>query len=80
MKMDTELRKSAHKIIDGLPDDKVAYVIAILRGLQGLNIPEEESDEMDFQLIKEAMCNNEEETSLDDLVIELGFSADELRS
>ena len=38
MKIDTKLRNSAHKIIDGLPDDRVAYVIAILRGIQGLNI------------------------------------------
>ena len=54
--MDTKLRKSAHKIIDALPDD------------------------IDFQLIKEAMCSNEEETYLDDLAEELGFSVDELRS
>lgn len=33
---------------------------------------------MDFQLIKEAVCNNKEETSLDDLAEGLGFSADEL--
>ena len=78
--MNTTLRKSAHQIIESLPDDKVAYVIAILRGIQGLNIPEEEPDDIDLQLIREAMDDNEEETSLDDFVRELGFNVDELRS
>lgn len=78
--MNTTLRKSAHQIIENLPDDKVAYVIAILRGIQGLNIPEEEPDDIDLQLIREAMEDNDEETSLDDFARELGFNVDELRS
>lgn len=74
------LRQTAHRMIDYLPEDKMAYVISILRGIESINIPEEDPDESDLLLIKEANVDNEETTSLDHLVRELGFIADKLRA
>ena len=73
------LREATHRMIDYLPEDKVAYVISILKGIEGINISEEDPDELDLLLIRDAKIDNEEATSLDDLVKELGFSRDELQ-
>ena len=73
------LREAAHRMIDYLPEDKIAYVISILRGIEGINISEEAPDELDLLLIQDAKIDNEETTALDDLVKELGLSRDELQ-
>jgi len=73
------LREAAHRMIEYLPEDKIAYVISILRGIKGINISEEDPEELDLLLIRDAKIYNDETTSLDDLVKELGFSRDELQ-
>ncbi len=73
------LREAAHRIIDHLPEDKIAYVISILKGIEGINISEEEPDQFDLLMIQDAKIDNEETTPLDNLVKELGFSIDELQ-
>ena len=42
------LREAAHRMIDYLPEDKVAYVISILKGIEEINISEEDQDELDI--------------------------------
>ncbi len=72
-------REAAHRMIDYLPEDKIAYVISILKEIEGINISEEDPDELDLLLIRDAKIDNEETTSLKDVVKELGFSRDELQ-
>ena len=74
------LRKTAHRIIDVLPEDKIVYLVEFLRGMEGLTIKNVEPDEFDLLLIEDLECDNEETEPLDKFAGNLGFNVNELRN
>lgn len=72
------LKEKAHKIIDSVPDDKMAQVVIILEGIK--SIIEDELDEWDLQLVKEAQValKKNEFVSFEDVLREAGLSAKDL--
>ncbi|MGB4437848.1 MAG: hypothetical protein WBJ13_01205 [Sedimentibacter sp.] len=74
------VKKKAHRLIDALPEDQVAYIINIIEGIKGISISDEIPDEFDMYLIKESEEDNDDIMILDKFVEELGFKADELQN
>lgn len=74
------IKKKAHRLIDALPEDQVAYIISIIEGIKGISILDEEPDEFDMFLIKESEEDNEDSMPLEKFAEELGFKADELQN
>jgi hypothetical protein len=74
------IKKKAHKLIDSLPEDQVAYVIKIIEGIKGISISDEDPDEFDMYLIKESNEDSDDSMPLDKFAEELGFNIDELQN
>ncbi|MEQ2129652.1 hypothetical protein QTP99_06570 [Caldanaerobacter subterraneus KAk] len=73
------LKERAYKIIDEIPEDKMAKVIAILENLKELI--EEELDEFDIQLIEEAkqvLASENEYVPFEEVFKEAGINGEEL--
>ncbi|WP_038001820.1 hypothetical protein [Thermoanaerobacter thermocopriae] len=75
------LKEQAYKIIDEIPEEKMAKVIAILENLKELI--EEELDEFDIQLIEEAEKvladeNKDEFIPFEEVLKEAGIDEKEL--
>ncbi|AAM25041.1 hypothetical protein TTE1853 [Caldanaerobacter subterraneus subsp. tengcongensis MB4] len=73
------LKERAYKIIDKIPEDKMAKVIAILENLKELI--EEELDEFDIQLIEEAkqvLASENEYVPFEEVLKEAGINGEEL--
>jgi len=75
-----DLKEKAHKLIDSLPNEKLVYVVAILTGMKGLIINEEEPDVFDLLLIADSKIDNDETMDLDDFAAKLGFDAHEFKN
>jgi hypothetical protein len=76
------LKEKAHKIIDQLPDNKMAKVINILISIKEiLENSEEEIDDYDMQLIKEAEQERKkgEYVSFEEILKEAGLSEKDLQ-
>lgn len=73
-----ELKEKAHKLLDTVPDEKMAQVIIILEGIK--SIIEDELDEWDFKLVKEAQeaLKSGEFVPFEDVLREAGLSAKDL--
>ncbi|MBE3579023.1 MAG: hypothetical protein IMW83_03995 [Caldanaerobacter subterraneus] len=73
------LKEQAYKIIDEIPEEKMAKVIAILENLKELI--EEELDEFDMQLIEEAekvLASENEFIPFEEVLKEAGIDEEEL--
>ena len=75
-----DLKEKAHKLIDSVPDEKIAQVIVILEGIK--SIIDDEVDEWDLQLIKEAQEALKEGDFIpfEDVLKEAGLSAKNLHN
>jgi hypothetical protein len=73
-----ELKEKAHKLIDSVPDNKMAQVIVILEGIK--SIIDDEVDEWDLQLIKEAQeaLREGDFVPFEDVLKQAGLSAKDL--
>jgi hypothetical protein len=73
-----ELKEKAHKLIDTVPDDKMAQVVIILEGIK--SIIEDELDEWDLQLVKEAQAalKKEDFIPFEDVLHKAGLGAKDL--
>lgn len=73
------LKERAYKIIDEIPEDKMAKVIAILENLKELI--EEELDKFDIQLIEEAkqvLASENGYVPFEEVLKEAGINGEEL--
>jgi hypothetical protein len=75
-----ELKIKAHKLIDSVPDEKIAQVILILEGIK--SILDNKVDEWDIELVKEAREALKEEDFIpfEDVLKEAGLSAKDLQN
>ncbi len=75
-----KLKEKAHKLIDTVPDDKIPQVIIILEGIKRI-ISDEEPDEWDLCLIKEAQkaLKDGEFVPFEEVLKEAGLSAKDLQ-
>ena len=75
-----DLKGKAHKLIDSVPDEKIAQVIIILEGIK--SIIDDELDEWDLQLIKEAQeaLKGGNFIPFEDVLREAGLSAKDLQN
>lgn len=73
------IKKKAHKLIDSLPEEEIAYVIKMTERIKGINISDENPDDFDRFLIKESNEDSDETIALDKFIEELGFKPDELQ-
>ena len=73
------IKKKAHKLIDSLPEEELAYVIKIIERIKGIDISDEDPDDFDMYLIKESNEDSDDTIALDKFVEELGFKLDELQ-
>ncbi len=73
------IKKKAHKLIDSLPEEEIAYVIKMIERIKGINISDENPDDFDMFLIKESNEDSDETIALDKFIEELGFKPDELQ-
>ena len=73
-----ELKEKAHKLIDSVPDNKMAQVVVILEGIK--SIIDDEVDAWDLQLIKEAQesLRDGDFIPFEDVLKEAGLSAKDL--
>lgn len=73
-----DLKEKAHKLIDSVPDEKIAQVIVILEGIK--SIIDDEVDDWDLELIKEAQQALKEGDFIpfEDVLREAGLSAKDL--
>jgi hypothetical protein len=73
-----DLKVKAHKLIDSVPDDKIAQVIVILEGIK--SIIDDEVDEWDLELVKEAQEALKENDFIpfEEVLKEAGLSAKDL--
>lgn len=73
-----EFKEKAHKLIDSVPDNKMAQVIVILEGIK--SIIDDEVDEWDLQLIKEAQeaLREGDFVPFEEVLKEAGLSAKDL--
>jgi hypothetical protein len=73
-----DLKEKAHRLIDAVPDEKIAQVIIILEGIK--SIIDDELDEWDLKLIKEAREALKEGDFIpfEDVLREAGLSAKDL--
>ena len=74
------IKRKAHRLIDTLPEDQVAYIISIIEWIKGISISDEVPDEFDMYLIRESEVDNNDIMPLDKFVEELGFNSDELQN
>jgi hypothetical protein len=72
------LKEKAHKLIDSVPDEKIAQVVVILEGIK--SIIDNEVDEWDLQLVREAQEALKEGDFIpfEDVLREAGLSAKNL--
>jgi hypothetical protein len=75
-----DLKEKAHKLIDSVPDEKIAQVMVILEGIK--SIIDDEVDEWDLQLIKEAQEALKEGDFIpfEDVLKEAGLSAKDIQN
>lgn len=73
-------KERAIQLIRSIPEDKLLYVVELLKGIKGISIEEEEPDAFDLQLIADSKVDNDEGKDFEDFVKELGFSLDELQN
>lgn len=75
-----ELKEKAHKLIDTVPDEKMAQVVIILEGIK--RIIDDEVDEWDLQLIKEAQeaLKDGDFVPFEDVLRKAGLSAKDLQN
>lgn len=68
-------REMAKSLIDKIPENKLIFIIPLLRGASIPDIEEAEPDEWDKAMIREAKSeNNNEPTDIDTLAEELGVT------
>jgi hypothetical protein len=73
------LKEQAYKIIDAIPEEKMAKVLTILKNLK--EIIDEELDEFDIQLIEEAkqvLASEKEFIPFEEVLREAGINEKEL--
>ncbi|ADV80253.1 MULTISPECIES: hypothetical protein [Thermoanaerobacter] len=73
------LKEQAYKIIDAIPEEKMAKVLTILKNLK--EIIDEELDEFDIQLIEEAkqiIASEKEFIPFEEVLREAGINEKEL--
>lgn len=75
-----KLKEKAHKLIDSVPDEKIAQVVVILEGVK--SIIDDELDEWDLQLVKEAQgaLKDGDFIPFEDVLKEAGLSAKDLQN
>lgn len=73
------IKKKAHKLIDSMPEEQVAYVIKIIERIKGASISDEDPDDFDMYLIKESNEDSDDTIPLDKFVEELGYKSNELQ-
>jgi hypothetical protein len=73
-----ELKEKAHKLIDSVPDEKMAQVVIILEGIK--SIIDDEVDAWDLQLINEARqaLKDADFVPFEDVLKEAGLSVKDL--
>lgn len=72
-------RTEAIKLLNAIPDDKMLYVVNILRNINDLTRQEIEPDNWDLALLKQAENDHEEAVPLERAIEELGFDINEFR-
>jgi|WetSurMetagenome_2_1015567.scaffolds.fasta_scaffold577999_2 hypothetical protein len=74
------LKEKAHKLIDSVPDEKIAQVIVILEGIK--SIIDDEVDEWDMELVKEAQeaLREGDFIPFEDVLKEAGLSVKDLQN
>lgn len=73
-------RAEAIKLLDTIPDDKMLYVVNILRNVNELTVQEVVPDELDLALLQEAAADQEEAVSFQQAITELGFDINEFQN
>ena len=71
-------REQAFYIVNQLTDEQLDAFVTLFNQVFP-NIPEKEPDEWDRAMIENSRTDNDEVSSLDDFVKELGFCPDELQ-
>jgi hypothetical protein len=72
-------KETIYREIDCLTEEQLQELLAFIRGLYAVSIPEAEPDEWDKAIIADSKVDNDESVPLDDFVRELGFDPDDLR-
>jgi hypothetical protein len=74
-------KAKAHQLIDALPDEKMSKVLIILEGVKDIIIEDEEPDEWDLQLVKEAQeaLKNGEFIPFEEVLKEAGLNEKDLQ-
>jgi hypothetical protein len=75
-----ELKGKAHQLIDSVPDEKIPQVIVILESIK--SIIDNEIDEWDLQLVKEAQgaLKDGDFIPFEDVLKEAGLSVKDLQN
>ncbi len=75
-----ELKQKAHRLIDSVPDEKIAQVVVILEGIK--SIIDDKVDEWDLELIKEAQdaLKDGDFIPFEDVIKKAGLSAKDLQN
>lgn len=71
-------RSEAIKLLNAIPDDKMLYVVNILRNVNDMTRQEVEPDELDLTMLREAEKDHEEAVSFQQAIEGLGFDINEL--
>jgi hypothetical protein len=76
----SNLKEKAHKLIDSVPDEKIAQVIVILEGIK--SIIDDEVDEWDINLLKEAQeaLKDGDFIPFEDVLKEAGLSTKDVQN
>ncbi len=64
----SELRLIAHNIIDNIPDEKLFFLVGLLKNLQGFASQEVEPDKFDLELIADGKIDNDGGVFIEDFV------------
>lgn len=76
-------RELARSILDTIPENKLVYIIDILKGIQGFAnaIEEVEPDELELQMIEKIHSDNDKDyVSFEEALKESGLTLDDLQN
>lgn len=69
------------QLIDDIPDYKLVYVVDMLNSIKSLLVEEDEPDEWDLQMIKQAQKENNGETiSFEEMLAKDGLTYEDLQN
>lgn len=73
-------RAEVNRMINAIPDEKMIYVLNVLRGMSGFAMEEEEPDAFDLQLMAQAKNDSDATVSFEEAIKEMGFELDEFQN